>query len=699
MQNRNWQSFWGLLVLLAVFCGGLFVATPSYAAPGEWETSTPLVTHDGKNMCPDRSDGLLGRVVQCIQQIVIEAVVNFLDSVLTFLRPIILATLVLAVTLYGALFLSGSTRKPSSDTFILAMKIGGVGFFLLGTPFGGMVKSVFDVMDGLVHIVSSYALVSPTLGFCSDTSTFPQDVLDLGARAANFNGWDKVDCMLASIFGINIKVKEAVGPITLFGGVLFSGGIGLMITILGIFFILMLLITILRGMKVYLTAVIALAFLICVSPITIPCVLFRTTSKFFQNWLNSVICNILIPVFIMAYIAMMVAAVDALIFRGPSSLYYAVASKPSQEKEFIFNEWLFSGKVGTTEVGKDVPGTEATVLMGYRNICNNGDEEAKKMIEQSVPGICGDDAKLVEQINCASNPYVANENADVDLKGVTSCTDIANRLGANGHSYYGFMKTTQLFNYSLTPDIETDADKRAQEEEDANCNFFCWVGNVLGSIVGFVVDVISTVVGWIATIFSKVLEFASWLLKGIAKLLHAPCQIMPGIMGDVCNFFADAAGSILNFAGDVVHAVGAVVSFTGRLLLDGIWAALGLDHIDGWFEGNMVDLQKIASYRCKMENPGSYSALPIANNTAYLTDCPGVGDLIMDIFYVVITAVVVMYLLLSWLPMLPIIAFVLTNRGGVMHNDLPGEHLLSDKLAHAAGKLRQKVKVNSPDPN
>lgn len=669
-----------LLLLAVVLCGGLFASSTAQAST--WTTSPPVEVVQGNKFCPEREDGLAGRVVSCVQEIVIQAAETFLAGFMEFYRPMVLASMILAITLYGAVFLSGNIRRPAADTFIMVLKIAAVMFFTL--QFGGMTRSVFDVMEGLVGIVSNYSLTSEGIGLCSVTNALPATIMP----RPNPTAWDKIDCMLLTLFGIGLTTTAAAGLIVLLGSIMFSGGIGIIILLMALMFMLTLLISVIRAIKVYLQAVVTVAFLICVSPLTLPCMLFSQTRDIFKQWLHQFTAHMLIPVFIVAYLSMIVAAVDAIIFRGPSSLYYAIARDASQTDNFDFGRWMRYGEDGLgVPVGKDIPGTTALSLLGYMQICSSGTAE-----EIAAAGdMCKDTVQLAAMQRCAVNPWVADADGvdmpEIDTDAGETCEDVPDKMDNKGHYYYGFLKNEEFFAYSITPGIETDAQKREAENDDG-CGWNPICG--LGKLVGAVWDAGTWLVGQIAKAVGAVVNLVGTILKGIASVLSAPCRLFSGVAGDICSFATGATA--MNFVGDVVHVSGSVINFGSRVLLDGFMAALGLERIDGYFDVLALDLQKVASYRCSIDE-----GITNPSSMAYL-DCPGIGDVLIEIIYVIITAAVVMYLMLKWLPYIPVLAHALTagsEGSAYISSHTPGENILTSRVQQAAGNASKNVTIKT----
>lgn len=679
-------------IILALLCAVVFCGAFSFSwdvlaqAVAPTFQPDPETHYTGDLFCPYNYDGVAGRVAHCIEAIVIQAAITFLDRFMPYYEAIVISAMVLAVTLYGALFALGAVSQPTSQTFILLFKIGAVAFFTL--HFGGMVEEVFAIMKGLLAIVTNYVTVS-TLSACSDNGHLA-GFFDLPRE--NLTVWDKVDCLFITLLGITVVQTAVFGIIAVLAKFIVTGGIGLMIFAAAVMFMLMLLFAVARALFMYLSAVIAIAFLICISPLMIPLVLFSSTQDIFKKWLKNLANYMLIPVFLFAFLAMMVAAYDALIFKGPSSLYYAIASEASQEEGFNFRDWLeygvsgeiardADGKAQLTEdgepvlksgqvVGRDVPGLDAVALINYNEICTNGDDDEKKLLGD----IC--DRDLDTMLGCAINPRIPMDGEVPEREEGDDCEDV------EGRPYYGFLRNEELFHFAIAPNIKTDSSIR--EAENKPCNLLCKAGRGLKKVAGAAFNLAKQVVG-------AVVRFGGWLVQLVGKAYKAVgtfikdyCPFPKGIPGAVC----DATGGALMVAGNVVHAVGTFVNFSGRVAMNGLAAELG-ELFAGFFDAETIDLQKVASYRCKVERK-----LTDPRDLAYVNDCPGPEDIVMDIFYVIITAAVVAYLMVRWLNYIPSLGSTLVG-GTRIETAMPGEIKLQrglGKIEHGFERMAAKRK-------
>lgn len=695
MPQRKKADIWQwicVLVCAAMLCGAFFYSGEAMAqavAPDPYSTSEDQ-QYQGDLFCPYKYDGLTGRVVHCIQSIIVTAAQNFLDTFLQYYEAAILAAMIISVTIYGAMFAMGTVSRPTAQTFFFVFKLAGVGFFVFS--FDYMLEWTFDIMEGLLHIVTNYVTVS-SLSACSDNGHLTQ-FFEYPRQQVTV--WDKVDCLFITLLGIGVAQSTAFGLIMVLSPLVFTGGIGLIIVIMAMFFILTLLVAVIRAIKIYLVSVITVAFLICVSPLIIPLLLFSHTRPIFDKWLKYVANYMLIPVFLFAYLSMIVAAYDAILFKGPSSLYYAIANRASQEPDFTFRDWVevgASGRVARYDdgsvvyngaepsllsgelVGRDVPGVDAQSLMQYKEICANGTEAERELAGE----ICDKTiAEIDTMIDCSINPIVADGVSYNDLTQIEDCKDI------QGRNYYGFLRNEEIFHFAIAPNIETDQDARADENEGCGWNPVCHISEGAKWLAGKAFDLVKTAIGALMQVTGALLSLIGDLVKGIGQMVEGGCRLVQ-VPGAIC----DTAGGAFMISGSVIHAGGSFVNFSGRVLQNGLMAELG-ELFQGWFDAQTLDVHKIAAYRCKADGDASGPT-----DEAYITTCPGPEDIIMDVLYVMITAAVVAYLMLKWLNYIPSLGREMVGAARV-EASLPGEARFQKsvgKMQHGLERMVEKQRM------
>jgi hypothetical protein len=194
-------------------------------------------------------------------------------------------------------------------------------------------------MDSMLGVVGGYAVFSNNWN-CPDVIDPP----DLAV-------WDNVDCLIETLVG------GIFSPFTLTGGVigflvscLLSNAAGIFIALMGGYLIMQLLFAIARSLYIFISAYIAVSIMVMLSPIFVPLILFRATFSYFEKWLKMTISFMLQPVILFAYLAMLIIAVDYVVFTGPLSLYRAIITEDNWTGTTVdsadFNVATWDGGVG-----------------------------------------------------------------------------------------------------------------------------------------------------------------------------------------------------------------------------------------------------------------------------------------------------------------------------------------------------------------
>lgn len=316
-----------LLCLVAWLAADMLCAAPASAQ------QFPMLVHPQNNeICPityynaasydeARANrftyGVVKRMVYCVQGLVIPATyqIMYAFSVYYIYAPVA-AACTLAVAIWGIMMAMGKSGANMREAFMVAIKVGGVMMFtyVLGAsdiwPYG-LYPVLIGIMDELAGIVSTYIGYSSSMGCAVYMPTW--DV------------WGRVDAAL------NTLVGGIFNPTLLMGGLsgfliaaFFSGTFGLFIAIAGFAIIFMMMFAILRAAYITITAYLAVSLMAIISPIFITMILFKSTFGYFEKWLKLVIHFMLQPLFLFAYLSMMLAAFDTVVYDGPFSVYRAL---------------------------------------------------------------------------------------------------------------------------------------------------------------------------------------------------------------------------------------------------------------------------------------------------------------------------------------------------------------------------------------
>lgn len=263
--------------------------------------------------------GFMKRMILCVKGLVIPATykIMYKNSLDYFYAPIA-AACTLAVVIWGFLMVVGKRGAQMRDAFVVALKIGAVSLFTFvlgksGLWPQGLFPIIIEITDEFARIVTSYIGYSTTMK-CAAT-----------LNAADM--WGRVDCamntLLGSIFNPTLLLAGLLG---FFVCAFISGTFGLFIAFAGFAIIFILVTAILRATYITITAYVALALSAIISPIFITAILFNVTRAYFEKWLKLTMGFILQPMFLFAYLAMMLAAFDTVVYDGRYSIYRAIAS-------------------------------------------------------------------------------------------------------------------------------------------------------------------------------------------------------------------------------------------------------------------------------------------------------------------------------------------------------------------------------------
>lgn len=346
-----------------------------------------FVTDGWDDVCP--GPGLTRRIMPCIKETILHTTNLILYPFSEYLANTILVLCVLSIGLLGVMIIAGKTTAPFKDSIVLLVKLGAVSMFALG--FGGMFGALLDIMDYFLVVVTAYVMVPGPfqLSMLEGCPTY-NDWID----APELLIWDAVDCSLNSLVGgIFSPISMTMGILGFILSCLVSNTLGVIIGLMGIRLVTQLIWAVIRALYIFIGAYIAIALMVLISPIFIPMILLNVTKSYFDRWLKALIAFILQPLFLFAYLAMLLAAYDVIVYSGPYSLYRAIAGDIVEKEDFCvpYSEgghnclggWLWSngGYIEDSILKKGVP------------INQKGARKAKKEI------IMRDDAKPAGVIN------------------------------------------------------------------------------------------------------------------------------------------------------------------------------------------------------------------------------------------------------------------------------------------------------------
>lgn len=221
------------------------------------------------------------QIILCFNQPIRNAVLDptngLLIKVSDIMSDAVLIVIVVVIAAFGVRML-GAEQQLSPRGLALLLRIGIMLFLVNGL--GGYAGALFDIFDELVTVVTPN----------------------------NFNPWQSIDIFLGELLGFPTadfqtrQIKD--GIIGLLEGSLFAKNFGAMLTVVGGFAVLGLLIFIFQAVYLYISSVLAIGFLIIITPVIFPFIVFERTRGFLDRWLNLYISSLLTPMlmFSMLYV-------------------------------------------------------------------------------------------------------------------------------------------------------------------------------------------------------------------------------------------------------------------------------------------------------------------------------------------------------------------------------------------------------------
>lgn len=286
-----------------------------------------------QQMCP--GDGFIYRIVNCLRGTIISATSLFLygdagnNGFYSWIRPGVLAAVILAVVTFGYQIMFGMLQKPGPDMAKMMLKVVVVLGLVNTLPYWlGAVTGFME--DILAVITANMGVMNNTVETgCPYAASLMVNDAEIAQTADDM--WRRWDCVLHFVVGTSDAPGGLAGRIGLASGItgflvatLFSGEAGFMIFMVGVIAIVTLIFSVLRAVHIYITAYIGLAMMMAVGPIFIPCLLFRPTMPYFDKWVKNLVGFAVQPMFLFGFLALMFAGMQSMIWTSDTSLYRSI---------------------------------------------------------------------------------------------------------------------------------------------------------------------------------------------------------------------------------------------------------------------------------------------------------------------------------------------------------------------------------------
>lgn len=336
--------------------------------------------------------GITNFIVKCIDAPIEMAADMLIEFIYQIMEPAIAAFMILAMTLWGVKVASGGVRKPLAEGMVFGIKLAVVVYLAEG--FIDWYPQLIDASEYLLDIVTK-----PLLEEGMACSYVPGDDV-----------WARMDCILFSLLTMGVV---SGGGIALVGGMLGmimtqSGleDISGMIMMAGVGVLMTIIFAGARAVVAFITAKVAIAFLVALAPFFVPLLLLQATKNYFTKWAMQILSYMLQPLFVFAFLAFAIIAIDSAIFRGDYSFSVVVFGRPVESLE----DW---NQLMTEKLGQITQ--EERPLMNMVLSPESATWEQARMICQSAGEIgnsaLSDQCALVDNAAAGADPTAAQLQA------------------------------------------------------------------------------------------------------------------------------------------------------------------------------------------------------------------------------------------------------------------------------------------------
>jgi hypothetical protein len=343
--------------------------------------------------CAPKPGLWLERLVFCFADAPDGLLYNITQSLIALLKPYYLAIyaplIMFATAIFGWKMATGGLRSLPKETFLFAVKLGAIVFFLAEFP--AIHALVLRMVQGLAEIPSN-ALA----GF--------SDICNFGPGVRKPNLWAQFDCLFGKLTGVTVANPNPGSPVSaglfmgMFGYILsyvFLPGWGAAIVMAGVSFIFALFGAALRAVNTYFMAIIAVSFLLLLAPIFVPMILFGATAARYESYLKTMIGYMLQPMILFLFMGIMMVALQFALFQGPGSLCGIISNTNCFKPQFFTTQFVEnSGGNDITRNFKKIGVLQSSIAMnpektlskpGQANSMQYGDKKSNVGVATNLP--------------------------------------------------------------------------------------------------------------------------------------------------------------------------------------------------------------------------------------------------------------------------------------------------------------------------
>lgn len=280
-------------------------------------------------------------IVGCLKDMLVKVFITqkndyqgqaFFQVVQARLKQIVLAVIVLYVSLVGIKIITSPEPPKRPEVIMMILKLALVMYFATGDAFykndgTGLYPQLIQVTDEIANYFLEAQNAGDPLGFCTykyngrnllgeNSYTGVGVTPTIGFNHVKLTLWDLVDCKLITYLNFG-SCDYSVGGLVAAWAIstaFWVSGIGILFALVAFIYCFMILLVIFRYTHIFILSLIVVTVLIFLSPIFIVFALFEPTKGIFDKWLRVVLGYLIYPALLFAFLAVMLATLDAVYY-------------------------------------------------------------------------------------------------------------------------------------------------------------------------------------------------------------------------------------------------------------------------------------------------------------------------------------------------------------------------------------------------
>ncbi len=251
---------------------------------------------------------------------------SFFEKIQKSMKQIVLLVLSVSIMFFGAKVLAGMvdiSKKKEIITYVL--KIAFIMYFTMGNAWQSVFfNGVYSTSSELSSIL--FKMITPSDEKKRDGCQFGNLILNEDTQTIEFNAitdpypkgkeylamWDTLDCKIAKYLGFGPTASVANIFLLILAG-FFTGPIGIYFSLVLLIFGIYLIVITLKSLHIFLGSALAIILMVFVSPLIFLMMLFDKTKDAFKKWFMALISFCLQPLFLAAYIFIVLTTMDKLL--------------------------------------------------------------------------------------------------------------------------------------------------------------------------------------------------------------------------------------------------------------------------------------------------------------------------------------------------------------------------------------------------